>query len=274
MDRRGFIGAIIGAAGSALMPSQAQSGLLVSKQAKLLVTPNALPGLNAVSNLYPLSIGGMDPAYLFPFASQIYDSEIVTVLKETAECDGSELKFFDRPISQMMAEAGIVKEHCDTNLNQSQMMDYPVKFQVTGVGVFLDAGICAEDKTALINNGYLMVLAHGNRPYAIIPLMLMPTLRQDGVAPEESIPVKVGEFNIDVADRVHHGFIPLRVLPVSCDGVHHRDIPKNKLEEVSNTFVLKPGENFCVKLCWSRKITLSKPVKIMVALDGYAWRPL
>ena len=286
MDRRGFLGtSLFGAAAAALQPLAGASAVAAAPVpldvALPLATPYVASGVSSLipgAMMYPLSLGPpLDRCYLVPLQAQLYDSEVVQVITETLECNGKELYFFKRPISNWMQYAPVMKDFSDTNLNQSSMLDYPREFNMTGVGVFFNQDISAEDKAQLIDHGTLMVILGGNRPYSIVPLMLMPVTCDEAAmkaAEAEATPLFVGVAEVERKSRVRAGFYPLKALPIAgelCMLPGPAPAPKHIKPD---PYRLKPGEAFAVKLQWDKPIKLSKPVKIMVALDGYFWQPV
>ncbi len=281
MNRRNFLGTtLLGGAAAILKPELAIGQTLPPPLVDPFPGPTVFAGMSApvgcgIPNAYPLSICGgcLDRAYLYPFSAQLYDSEIVHMLTETMECDGGKLMFFNRPVSQEMLCKNIIKDLSDTNLNQSEILDYPREFSVTGVGVFLEYGVSEEDRAAIINNGTLQFCALGNRPYVTVPLMLMPHFCDAASMAEaeaEATPVLIGKEEVERLTRVRAGFYPLRIREE-----HGETTPKEHSKDMAHSaFRLKPGERFFVMLKWDRALKLSRPVKIMVALDGYLWQPI
>ncbi len=284
MGRRGFLGTTVwGAIAAVFKPALGSATQLAP--ASLAATLPAIPAASGISPfcaavplMYPLSLGPcLDRAYLVPLQGQLYDSEVFQVITETLECDGRQLYFFNRPVSQVMQYAPVTKDLSDTNMNQANMLDYPREFSITGVGVFFNHDIAAEDKAKLIDHGTLMVITHGNRPYAIVPLMLMPVCCDEATlkaAEAEATPVFVGNNEVERASRVRAGFYPIKALSGAGEFCMQPGSAKPPSHINPDPFRLKPGQCIAVKLQWDKPIKLSRPVKIMVALDGYCWQPI
>lgn len=275
MKRRGFLSSLALGAGAVLSPKWLRAAVSTK-------TPIAAPTMIAgpvgtgIPIPYPLTLGGgLDRAYLVPFADQLYDAEVVEMLTETLECDGSRLTFFKNAICDKMQYVEVQKDNSDTNLNQRFMLDYPREFQVTGVGVFLGYGTSEADKEQIINNGCLQVIVHGSRLYSQIPLMMLPMFCDEEAIKKmesEATPLYIGAQQVETVSRVRAGFHPLHVL-----GDSNPAIPPNHFPYCRNpgqAFRIKVGDPFNVRLKWPKGIKLSKRVKIMVALDGYCWVPL
>ncbi len=191
--------------------------------------------------------------------------------------DTNKIRFFCRPLSFDFAfySKQIVKELDSTNLNQSSMLDYPREFSVTGIGLFLENGISEEDKNAIINNSHLEFIYHGNRCLYDVPLMLMPKVCSEDQLNkliEEETPVVIGNDKFLRTQRIKDGFYPI---DIKYKAIYNEEsLPVFKNHNINECFMLKPGECFGVNLNYSKPPSLSKPIKIMVALDGYLWQPM
>ncbi len=207
------------------------------------------------------------------------------MLTDTKNSEGHRLTFFEKPVSYYYGDdvhvPGLQKTGADTNLNQSSMLDYPRVFDVTGLGVFFERGISEEDEAALVNNASVRLIMYGNRLYYETPLLLLPNfgdIEQVTELAKTPAPVRIGNVELDASLRVPMGFMPLHALkstyldPMKSPDPDAWDQQRTAL--ANGCFRIKPGEAFNVVIEWSKPPRLSKPRKIMVALDGYMWQPL
>lgn len=208
--------------------------------------------VSGVPNAFPLAINSpLDRVYLLPISSSRYDTEVYDPASPN-----SRQTFFWRPISQAFQVGGKIKGLGDTNMNQSNMLDYPLELSVVGFGFYLEDGISEADRAALLNGAVFQFVFSGNRPYFTQPLLMFPNFQGQ----TESI-----EATSETLARVING---KRTECTPLGSIYPLPWPSD-LEALR----IKPGETFGVNVIWNEPPKVSRPIRMMAVVYGFEWLP-
>lgn len=214
-------------------------------------------GPSGVPNSYPLVMGiPFDRAYLRPLVDCIYDTEYYDPSKPS-----NKLSFFQRPIACKFLNSNEDKHRCETNLNQSAMLDYPREFSINGFGIFFEAGTAREDIEEISKNAVFEFLFMGNRPIFRRPLSLFPNLTcqtNDSNRPDKIIRIVDGkEIELSIINDMDSQSI------VPFESPHDKELLR-----------INPGQRFGVVIYWKAPPKVSKPMKIIAVINGYIFQPI
>ena len=198
----------------------------------------------------------MKNSYFMQIPEMLYDAEIIKGGLDTTV-------FFKRPISQSYRDDARVKLESDTNMNQPEMLDYPKEFSVTGFGCYLERGTSIEDTNEIFNGGVFSFAVRGYRSLFSQPLMVFPNFCRDRQSSED---VK------DALGKALTRIIGGNVVDVSASQ-KLRDILPLVWPDDQEALRIKSGEAFSIGVEFPHGLKLSKPVRMMVVIDGYAWVP-
>jgi len=177
-------------------------------------------------------------------------TRLSSVLYDSEYAGGQNIDFFCHPNGACFQNNNEVKFLCDTNLHQCQMSSYPKKFEVAGIGVFLDRKISDEDFDALTINSYMEFCMRGNSPYMRQPLSIFPNLTRK----REQNDNKTILSEVDLSLRDNRSIVPL----ISLD---------------KNPIVINHGESFYARINWPVAPKFEKSFKIIVVVDGFVYLP-
>lgn len=205
-----------------------------------------------------------DRVFLHTFNIPVWDSEYAV--------DGiRDITFFQRPISmnfQHMRD----KTKCepDTNLNQSSMLDYPIEHTVHGFNVSIEEGISESDRLSIINNGYLMFIFAGRRPYFYIPLAKVVEDKRKPIGelftefmkvvrPSDDVVPEIGWREAEEWKKKFEDTVATKMYDFTVDEDRHIHIT--------------PGYAFNGRIMWPDGLHISRPIKIRYYIEGKLWIP-
>ncbi len=163
-------------------------------------------------------------------------------LFDTAEVRAGDrsITFFEKPIGASIPNTFEVKTHRHTNLDQSQMLNYPTEFQAFSVRFAVSAGCECRDVEQIRKGKARFIYGDAERCVEFKP---------QGV----EIPLET-EFRDSRS--------------ISIDECRDLIDPAKLLARIT------PGAPFKVIVSWEKPLKISEPILVAVVLDGIFWKPL
>lgn len=165
----------------------------------------------------------------------LFDTEILNPAKPR-----SELIFFQKPCGCDFCDGSASKSDGHTNMLQAGMLDSGRRHAVTGFGCYPEIGTDRYDLARIVNGAVLEFIFSGIKSCFSQPLLAFPNFIGD-----------LSEDRFDLPDA-------------TTDEVARAIYPSR------NGFVINAGAFFNVKIKWPKPPAVSRPIMIMVVIDGYS----
>jgi hypothetical protein len=205
------------------------------------------------------------PSGLTKFWAPIWDTEII----DPASMVGNvKLTFFQRPLGGRYGCwpcSETTKGRRETSMFMTSMLEYPVIHDITGFGLYVEDGVLSlEDKVAIAGGDFVFGAPAHREVLFSREIRRFPNFSGLQESLDEAVDAILAGHAQYQQEKKEDRKSVIKETKLRC-------VVKEELGKDGVPARIKPAECFSIELRWKNLAKLSRPVKIMVVLDGFRW---